>query len=192
VVDAALDEGADLGVLATPRGAQFLDAGDVLAEAHAARAMDAARHVGGDQRPDVLVLDDPLALGIARDVPAEAHREVLQFALATLVADRAIERVVDQQELHRRLLRGERVGRAREDLHALGDRGRTGRQRLRRLLDLDEAHATVGCHGQLVVVAEARHVATVLVGRMDDHRALLRLDRDAVDDDVDEIVLWIG
>ena len=55
--------------------------------------------------PEVLVLDHALALGVARDVAAEAHREILQLALAALVADRAVERMVDQQELHRRLLR---------------------------------------------------------------------------------------
>src|SRR5690348_17779164 len=45
---------------------------------------------------------------------------VLQVALAALVADRAIQRVVDEQELHHpvaRLLDHRRVG---EDLHAFG------------------------------------------------------------------------
>ncbi len=37
--------------------------------------------------------------------PAITDREVLQLAFAALVADRAIERVVDQQELHHRFLR---------------------------------------------------------------------------------------
>ena len=40
---------------------------------------------------------------------AEAERQVLQLALAALVADRAVERMVDQQEFHRRLLRGDRA-----------------------------------------------------------------------------------
>jgi hypothetical protein len=70
--------------------------------------------------PEVLVLDDALALAVARDVAAEAHREVLQLALAALVADRAVERVVDEQELHRRLLGSDGLRRAREDLHAFG------------------------------------------------------------------------
>ena len=37
--------------------------------------------------------------------PAVAHRLVLQRALAALVADRAVERVVDEQQLHDALLR---------------------------------------------------------------------------------------
>src|SRR5690606_39718336 len=92
MVHATLDVGADAHVLAAAGGAQFLDAGDLRAEADAARAMDAAGHVGGDQRADVLVLDDALALGIARHVAAKAHREVLQLARRALVADRAVER----------------------------------------------------------------------------------------------------
>ncbi len=39
-----------------------------LAEADAARAMNAARHVGGNQGPDVLVFDDTLALTKTRNV----------------------------------------------------------------------------------------------------------------------------
>ena len=36
---------------------------------------------------------------------AVADREVLQLALAALVADRTVERVVDEQELHHAVLR---------------------------------------------------------------------------------------
>src|SRR5271166_4782311 len=62
------------------------------AEMYAAGAVYAARHVGGHQRPQVLVLDHALALGEARNVAAIAQRQILQFALAALIADRAIER----------------------------------------------------------------------------------------------------
>ena len=144
---ARLDVGADLHVLAAAGGAELLDAGDVLAEAHAARAVDAARHVGGHQRAEVLVLHHALALVEARRVAAEAHREILQLALAALVADRAVERMVDEQELHRRLLRADGLRRLGEDLHALGDGRGAGRQRLRRLLHFHQAHAAVGRDG---------------------------------------------
>ena len=109
---AVLDVGVDLHVLAAAGGAELRIALDLLAEAHAARAMDAARHVGRDERPEVLVLDHALALGEARDVAAVADREVLQLALPALVADRAVERMVDQQEFHGRALRGDRLRRA--------------------------------------------------------------------------------
>ena len=37
---------------------------------------------------------------IARTAHAERHRLILQIALAALIADRAIERMIDQQEFH--------------------------------------------------------------------------------------------
>ena len=78
-------------------------------EAHAARALDAARHLGGDQRAEVLVGNDALALGEARHRAAVAERQILQLAFAALVADRAVERMVDQQEFHHVALRRQRL-----------------------------------------------------------------------------------
>ena len=143
----AFDVGADLHVLATARGAELLDAGDVLAEAHAARAVDAARHVGGNQRTQVLVLHHALAFVETRRVAAEAHGEILQLALAALVADRAVERMIDEQEFHGRFLRANGLRALRENLHALADGRGAGRQRLRRLLHFHETHAAVGRDG---------------------------------------------
>ena len=79
---------------------------------------------------------DALRFVVARGDAAIAHREVLQLAFAALVADRAVERMVDQQELHHALLRLDRLLRVGAHLHAFGDRRRAGRQRLGRLLDL--------------------------------------------------------
>ncbi len=101
-------------------------------EAHAARAVDAAGHNRLDQRAHMLVLDRALVLLEARAVTAIGHRLILQVALAALVADRAVERVVDEQELHHPvagLLHHLAVG---LDLHAVSDGERTGRGRLRR------------------------------------------------------------
>src|SRR5205807_3427594 len=75
-------------------------AADFGGEADAARALDAAVHRGLDQRAQIFVLDRALVLGEARGVDAIAHRLVLQIALAALVADRTIQRVVDQQKFH--------------------------------------------------------------------------------------------
>ena len=49
---------------------------------------------------DIFVLDRALVLGEAAGIDAVGHRLILQIALAALIADRAIERMVDQQKLH--------------------------------------------------------------------------------------------
>jgi hypothetical protein len=85
---------------------QLAGPGDLLAEPDAARALDAARHVGDDVRADarpVVAGELPPGLGRPRDREAGRDGVVLQLALARLVADGAVERVVDQEELHRRV-----------------------------------------------------------------------------------------
>ena len=80
--------------------------GDLLAEAHAAVAEDAALAVDRDERRQrERLVEVALGLDEARAAAAPAERDVLQRALAALVADRAVERVVDEQELDDRLLR---------------------------------------------------------------------------------------
>src|SRR5579871_6340260 len=80
MIDAALDIGTDLHVLAAAGGPHLLDTRDVLAKAHAACAVDTARHVRRNERPEVLVLDDSLALDESRHVAAIADGEILQLA----------------------------------------------------------------------------------------------------------------
>src|SRR5690606_30307107 len=135
---------------------------------------------------------------------AVAHRLVLQRALATLVADRAVERVVDQQELHHPALRlvGAFGGELGVDLHALGDHQRAGGLRLhpsRRSLHLahaavgsghrhlDQALATGADRRQQRVVAEPRDLDADLLGGPDHQRALRRAHLDAVDGQVDHL-----
>ena len=96
--------------------------GDLAEEADAARAVDAAGHVGRDQRPQILVGDRPLVLREARMVGPVEQGQVLQVALAALVADRAVERMVDQQELEHALARLVHRRRVGLDHHALGHR----------------------------------------------------------------------
>ncbi len=95
------------------------DAGHLGHEAHTARAVDAARHVGVDQGPEIFVLDRALVVLEAPGVEAVGHGLVLEIAFAALVADRAVERMIDEQELEHALARL---------LHRLGA-GDDGRQR---------------------------------------------------------------
>src|SRR6185295_16576509 len=111
-------------VLTAAGRAHFRRTADFSREADAARALDAAVHRGLDQRAEILVLDSALVLGEAAGVDAIAHRLVLQVALAALVADRAIQRMVDQQEFHHAFARLLHHRRPRRDLRrlALGSR----------------------------------------------------------------------
>ena len=117
-------EGVDLGLVAAVLEVDQRVAGDVLGEAGAAVAQDAALAVEGDEVADrdrllevALLLDEP---ALARAV---GHRLVLQRALAALVADRAVERVVDEEELEDAVLGllGDRRSRCRRPC-----RGATG------------------------------------------------------------------
>ena len=70
--------------------------------------------------PELFSEDDSLFFRVARIAAAVADREVLQLAFAALVADRAVERVVDEQELHHPVLRVLRQLGVGPDLHAVG------------------------------------------------------------------------
>ena len=168
-------------MLAAAGRAQRLDAGDLGREADAARALDAARHLGLDDRAELLVGDRALLFLVARGVMAIGHRLVLQVALAALVADRAVERMVDQQELHHalaRLLHQRRVG---LDHHVVGDRHGAAGDRLRRLLLLHQAHAAVAGDRQALVIAEARDLLARHLAGLQHGDAGRHFDLDPVD-----------
>src|SRR5215213_9732653 len=108
-----LEVRGDLAVLAAIQHADLVDPGDLGREADAARALDAPVHRRLDDRAHIFVVERALVLLVAREAAAVGHRLVLKVAFAALVADRAIERVVDEQELHHpfaRLLDHRRVG----------------------------------------------------------------------------------
>src|SRR3546814_7062567 len=75
---------------------------------------------------------------------AIGHRLILQIALAALIADRAIERMVDQQEFHHAFARGLDHRRGGEDFLIVGGGQRATRLRLGRpRLHLAEAHPAI-------------------------------------------------
>src|SRR5699024_6329193 len=96
-----LVEPADLLARAALLQVDELVPGDLLAEARAALAQDAALTVEEDLRRDLQRLRErPLDVREARRRTTVGQRLVLQGALAALVARGAVERVVDEQELH--------------------------------------------------------------------------------------------
>ena len=118
------------------------------------------------------------------------QRLVLQRALPALVAHRAVERVVDQQELDRALLALARdvAGQVRAHLHVGRAHGSAGHQRLRHALDLDHALAAGPDGVQQRVVAEARDDRPELLGGADHERPLGDGDLLAVDGQRDLVV----
>ena len=94
-----------LGVVAPADEVDQLVAGDLVGEARAAVAQDAALTVEEHEVADrdrllvvALLLDEPALAG------AVAERLVLQRALAALVAHRTVERMVGEQQLEHALL----------------------------------------------------------------------------------------
>jgi hypothetical protein len=107
--------------------------------------------------------DHALFFVVARIALAVADGQILQLAFAALVADRAIQRVVNQQEFHhdfcactalslwvRTIMPGDTgVAQAGIGFGAF--------------LDFDQAHAAVGRDRQFLVIAEVRDVGSQFV-----------------------------
>src|ERR1035437_6304650 len=157
---------------------------DLTAEADAARALDAARHVGDDVRADrraVVAGELAAGLGRARDRQAGAEGVVLQLALARLVADGAVERMVDEEELHRGVAGREGLlGRGLDD-HPVAHGHRAGGLDLRHALDLDHAHAALADDGEPRVVAEVRDLDAGGTARLERVRVVRDFDDLSVD-----------
>ena len=170
-------EGRDLDRLAAPGEVDLRFAGHLGREAGAACALDAALAVeqhevaDGDRLLEVALLLNEA--GLARAV---GQGLVLQRALAALVAHRAVERVVGQEELQHPVLGllDPLVGRV--DHHAVADLHEAGRRQrgTARTLHVDQAHAAHADRLHARVPAEARNVGAGPLGRSDDQLALGR------------------
>ena len=170
---------------------------DFLHESDAARAHDAALVIENDPLAEIdalrlfdLLLDKP---GLAF---AELDRKFLQAALPGLVADRAVERMVDQKKFHHAVPafldhRGRRL-----DAHTFRDLGGTRNDRARapgnlrasvraknrlavrchlRHAELDEAHPAVARRAELRVIAIVRDEFPALHAGFDESRPLGKL-----------------
>ncbi|MNQ42066.1 hypothetical protein D3C85_557620 [compost metagenome] len=93
----AILDAAEVDVVVGTVDAQIFAAGVVLVVAHAAVAGDAAVHLVGDERAEVLVLVGALGEAVAALVVAGHHRHVLQVAVTAFLAHRAVVRVVGHQ-----------------------------------------------------------------------------------------------
>ncbi len=185
---------AEVHLVAQAEHAEVPPAGVVVVEPRAAVAGDAAVELVGDERPQVLVLEGPLAPAVAPVAVPGHHRHVLQVALAALVAHRAVVRVAGHHELDHL---GPEADRVRvEDVHLgpLLRLGHAGHGDLALLVAL--AVGPVEAHGALAagadgpedgVPAEEGEVEAEREGDVEHVAALFGLVLGAVDDDGDEL-----
>ena len=176
--------------------AERVIADDVLRETDAARAKDATLVVEHDARTEV----DGLGLvnfwfDEAARALAVIHGIFLQLALAGLIADRTVERMIDEQKFQNAFAHLFHAGRRSVNFHAGRNRRRACDGRTRRLRDLrravgiqnrlairaergrpifHEAHAAVADDRQLRMIAIMRHVGRGERARLD-HRGRNRL-----------------
>ena len=100
VLQHALGVTAEIDIVVGAKGPQVGATGVVIVEAHTTVAGDAAVHLMGDKRAQVLVAMGALAEAVAAPVVTGHHRHVLQVAMAALLAHRAVVGMVDHQPLH--------------------------------------------------------------------------------------------
>ncbi len=148
----------------------------------------------GDERPEVLVLEGPLAPAVAPVAVPRHHRHVLEVTLAALVADRAVVRVAEHHELDHLGAEADRLGVEDVHLRALLRLRHAGHGDLALLVAL--AVGPVEAHGALAagadgpqhgVPAEERQVEAQGEGDVEHVAALFGLVLGAVDDDGDEL-----
>ena len=186
----AVAEGRDdLRVVAALGHRDRRRADDLFADAHALGADDAAIELIGDQRRVVAHLLRALRAAERVVINVVLVGVVLHLALARLVADGAVERVVDQEEAHHILARLHAAGRVGGDLHPVAQRqgaalGQVGTPPV----DLDHAHPAGAPRAQARLVAEVRHIEAVHPRGLDRQRPFRHLDLLAVDRGGDQLV----
>ena len=165
------DKSFDFGVLTPVGHAEFHHAGNLLTKTNASGAMNAATHfLHRNERAGVFLGNHALFFVVARCAAAIANSQVLQLAFTALIADWAIERVVDQQKLHHTLLGLDGFLVFGMHDHALGNRRGTRRHWLGSFLDIDQTHAAIRCNTELFVITKMRNIGAGLLGRVH-HRA---------------------
>ena len=169
VVELTAGEGGDLGVVAALLGGQLAGTGNLVAEADAAGAEDAALavedHVGANGLGLALAV---LGGGDARRLVVVRHVVVLEFALAGLVADGAVDRVVHEDELEDGLTGRLHAGGLGVDDRAFGALVVAGGGEAAGVGGLDQTHPAVAGRGEGGVVAEVGDVHANLRGGPDD------------------------
>ena len=173
-----------------------MNAGNFGGEAHAAGAGNAARHLGGDQRPQIQIFRGAFRLAVSAEIDTVGHGLILQVTFTTLIADRAIQGVIYQKKFHHALtglfdhgrggLYNRRfpigTGAQVADLH-----GAAGGGFGRAALNLNQTHPAIASDGQTFVIAKARNFHPGHFGGLNDGHRAIHFDFDAVDADLLEV-----
>ena len=158
------DKRHDFGQFAAVGHADFLLARNFFGKAYAAGAVDAAAHfLRGNQRAHFFGFDGAFFFSVTAGRHTVAHRQILQLALAALVAHGAVQRVVDEQEFHHAFLRLLGFGRMRVHHHAVRYRRGAGGQWFGGFFHFHQTHAAVSGNGEFFVVTEMRDICPQLV-----------------------------
>src|SRR5450830_83005 len=171
-VNRVADKSFDLCMLAAMRHAQLHDASHLLAKANATGAMNASTHfLHGNQGANIFDCHHTFLFFVARRRSAITYRQILQLTLATLVTNGTIQRMVDQQKFHDRLLRLDRLVALGPNNHARRNLSSAGWHGLRHLFYIHQTHAATCRNAELLVVAKMRYEGAGFVGCMHDHAA---------------------
>ena len=124
--------------------AESLDVHAFIADAYAPEAQNAARGIVINQLGPFFFGTVNFFFDEAAGVGAVAEHHVLQFALATFVAYRAIERVIRQQKFQHVLARLTDLLGVGADDHAFGRDQRAGGLQLGHFFHFHQTHAACG------------------------------------------------
>ena len=162
--------GSDNRVDATVLNAQRPDVHSFAANAHTPVAQDAAWPVKVHDRRPLLLFAVLLEFHEPGFGSAVSERHVLQFALATGVADRAIQRMIPEQQLDHPLAGlADLIAGGGHDHAFADDRGAGGLQ-LGDFFNLDQAHAACALQGKVWVIAERGHFDAHTLAGFDQQR----------------------
>ncbi len=181
--------GDDDAVCAAHADPKRLHVHALIANAHAAEAEDAARGVVINELGPFLFGPVKLFFDEAAGIRAVAEDHVLQFALAALVADGAIQRVIGQEEFQHIFAGLAHLFGLGADDHAFRRNHGAGGLELGHLLDFDKAHAAGGLERQPWVIAERGNFRSDAAGRFNQQRARRHLDFAVVDFQRDELLV---
>ena len=163
--------GSDDRALAAILDAQRPYVHSLAADANAAIAQNAARAVKEDDRRPLLLVAVALDVDELRLRRSVLERHVLQFALASGVAHRAIERMIRKQQLEHALARLHHLFALGVHDHAFTHLRRAGGLQLRQFLDFHQAHTAGALQRESGVIAERRHFDAGILAGIDQQRA---------------------